>query len=503
MALLTPINSATSPTNTYLIDSQQMEILITFENEDGISYPMSKGNIVSLILEDTLLEWYVQGTLTYRNDFEFFEKNYKQNPDSSTRTPYYKYTNDARDGLKIKIRPLISSDTVNLPEKTWTMDYDFVIYDMHDIDTGSNTEKLKKIFFWERKYQLFSESNIEFSTAQFAITKQLTSPSQMSDEQRSMYTGDAIKQFIKSVLGTNEIFSTTLWNRGSSKINYVSSSIMNAKEDLEFLLAYHTSNDNGGDLNDVCVLRDDRFTGEWQLIPLHKLFELSTDGKNAGAWQLEHFYLQEQTTSTVPAVPCAPIDTTDALNKDIYLGQYSTIDSYQYVDMAGIDNAGQLQSRTVHSHDKRGKTFFVEKDAHSIGATQDFFKNNYAAKLFTKTSMPQPMFQTNSTKTNNIANIHSYSTIKSSQGRMAAGRNISLKSALFLNTCINFKCKGSTHRQAGRFVAIDKQTGMNDTFFDGKILGQWLAVKVNHIFTGDSYENELTAVKIHNTILTK
>jgi len=74
--------------------------------------------------------------------------------------------------------------------------------------------------------------------------------------------------------------------------------------------------------------------------------------------------------------------------------------------------------------------------------------------------------------------------------------NKMLKDALFLNEAISFDTFGLTLRTAGKFIFIDKPNSSTSNPFDDKFLGQWLTVKVNHIFRTDGYVNNICAIKV-------
>ena len=57
---------------------------------------------------------------------------------------------------------------------------------------------------------------------------------------------------------------------------------------------------------------------------------------------------------------------------------------------------------------------------------------------------------------------------------------------------------GSTNREPGRFIAIDRTEGVEDGDFQNKFFGQWFVINVKHIFESEFYYNDITAIKIHS-----
>ena len=61
-----------------------------------------------------------------------------------------------------------------------------------------------------------------------------------------------------------------------------------------------------------------------------------------------------------------------------------------------------------------------------------------------------------------------------------------------------FRSPGSTHRQAGNFISIDRDGAMIASKFDDKLLGIYIIVKVSHTFNDGEYFNNLHCIKTYN-----
>jgi hypothetical protein len=55
---------------------------------------------------------------------------------------------------------------------------------------------------------------------------------------------------------------------------------------------------------------------------------------------------------------------------------------------------------------------------------------------------------------------------------------------------------GLTIRTPGQFIFIDSASSGPNNPFDDRFLGQWLILKVVHLFTKDSYITEVLATKV-------
>ena len=60
---------------------------------------------------------------------------------------------------------------------------------------------------------------------------------------------------------------------------------------------------------------------------------------------------------------------------------------------------------------------------------------------------------------------------------------------------IMFNVKGSTSRQSGKFISIDRDSGFTDNDFDDKILGQYFVTSVIHNIGPQGYNNQVIGVK--------
>ena len=54
-----------------------------------------------------------------------------------------------------------------------------------------------------------------------------------------------------------------------------------------------------------------------------------------------------------------------------------------------------------------------------------------------------------------------------------------------------------THREPGKFIAIDKADKAEDTDYNNKVFGQWFILRVVHSFEAGAYMNAIYAIKLH------
>jgi hypothetical protein len=131
--------------------------------------------IESVTIEESILDWNVKGSITFNNEFEQFDKALPE-----TKKPPMIFRTDGRNRVNIKICPVVdlegefafsgySSSRVSTEDaefrKKWEMNYDFVIYDVEDLEVPNSRDKKRKYYLYDERYQIFSERNIEWSTA--------------------------------------------------------------------------------------------------------------------------------------------------------------------------------------------------------------------------------------------------------------------------------------------------------------------------------------------------
>ena len=298
---------------------QKYFIEVKLHNPDGDELILNPEAMLQLVIEDDLHFWPIRGFFIYENPFEIIER--KMSPDkdiensqldASTRTNLknlkpYVFRNDGKDYLDITIRPEVEGDTdlpiKKLDPKLWELKFNCVIYDKEDIEVQDITKKLKKFYFWDRDYQKMIDKHIQWSTATSDLNETKRSnpdtylPSQATDDERKMYTGDAIK----SILIDSEFQVNTdleKFDRGSSKIFYTTFHDYNIWDNIEYILKQHISTKSTGtepiNESDICIFSKDRYNQTFDLTPINKIFKKA--GNNVDIpleYQLEHLFFDE------------------------------------------------------------------------------------------------------------------------------------------------------------------------------------------------------------------
>ena len=487
--------------------NQNYEVTLSLYNNDSF-FPINTAVLQQLIIQESALEWYTKGTLTLKNSEgvlerrpnEFFSKDFN-----------YKFRNDGRDFLLVQIKPLTETASgykESFAPELYELNYIFSIYDVEDIEGSSLKEKSIKLYFWEYDYQLFLESNLDWSTNSvlYQQSPELNNlSSQLPDNLRKVYTGLALKSLIRTTLNSKSNIQTfsNVWDPGSTKIFYASPASNTAIYDFDYIYNRHVSSKRFNNIaGDVPLIFRNRYSKEWILTAFSGLFSGAVDSSlgsmQAGALQREQFFLATSIPpdTIIPSLRHTPADITGTRN--INFGRYSTIENYQFVNMAAIDNTTLLKSVPCYHSAYKEKQFGLDYVDNDIENIKKYYQEVYADK-FKHTITPKALFTLNKSKTESQTynNVYSYADTKT--GRYADARNAVLRSSLFLNECLVFTVQGSTYRQARVFIGIDRENGSIDASYDDKLLGQWFTTRVTHEFTNNTYKNTIVAIKPHSS----
>lgn len=469
---------------------QLFEIIITLDNHSSDeTYILPNAHVIEMAIEENLLNWPYKGYITYSNKNEGIERNISDDA--------WFYRMDARDELNIKVKIVDEDVRANYPPEIWEMDLDFIIYDMEDLPATNIKTKKKRIYFWDKRYQMMMDKKIYWSTV---TAQKLKNAAYLKDEERSMLSGEAIKSLLTDAAGYQDAIDEENWDIGISKTMHVSPTENSIVDDLNVILGGHVSEKK----NDVAIFKyNNRIDKKWQLIPIHEFFKKAgKTPENPGDWQLEHLFFEDVESDQGNTTPYrAPYNQKDlSFEVDIKIAEYNKISTYEFVDMSGVDNTNALVSKPVYFYCFANKTFGMDYADHEIEKVREDFKEMYTDELL-PAGKAQPIFTLNKTKKDQI-NVkpeftYSYFDYDVKNDRYADGRNKILYAGLMLNEFIKFRLLGSPHRTVGKFVGIDRRTSNDKYKFDKKICGQWFVTGVKHIWNHNRYVNDLCAVKVH------
>lgn len=464
--------------------------------------------INQLVIEETLNNWDVKGYITLESYGEVLERG-ALNENGDFITPPLLLRNDARNKISINLKPCLTRtrdgsapDFANVPPE-WTASFDCVIYDVQDVSTNNPEIKLRTFYFRDERYQILSERNLEWSTS-----KELKANPMAKDAEKTISGNEIIKKLLtaaasvgaggttKLKVGFNEkgsinepnldldMFSSE-WDVGppdpESKLLYTSPANSSALSDINYILQNTKSSDGSPVILDYGRQMNNKM---WQLYSFKKLFE------NSSTKQVEWMIIHDgvEPGSGTPSIPRADTQNLSNIN-NFQSGIASKILKYEYSPMAPLDDSRFLNT-AVHGYDNTKGEYKIHFEKNSLSKLLSETKS-IAAGLYTKGENLK--LNVNKTKSSSIAFRNVYRSERYFLPDQALMKNI--KDFIFLNDAVFLQLPGLTLRSPGKFIYIDRKYYL-DSKFDDKFLGQWLITKVSHIFTKDTYINDIIATKI-------
>jgi len=498
--------------NLYNFNNQDYECTIRLYNGINDVY-LSNTVWEDLYIEEDLLDWNTTGSIIIKTPYDSLERESVESL-LATKQPkektIYKFRNDCRDTLFISIKPKqsdskgLASLPLTMKDQDWRLEIEAVVYDQEDLPHSNVTEKRKKLYFWEKTYQLMLEKDSDFSTANVGDNQSNQDIDQIDNSERTLKTGSAIAELLKN----DDDFkkhakntSTELWEHGSDDNKIFFSSPVGSKflDNLNYLLHYTTASKDHD--YQPCILQLERTEKpktpkQFTLLPIAKYFEKAgKDTKTPKEYQKEHFFLQEiSDVSKTPAIMKAPL--SDSSTTEIKADEYNIVRNYQLIDLLGSDYSKKLVDYRVTSFNSTEGQFNEESNKHKSEEYKKFFNSSIKKNILTNNSEDRLTFTPFIEKGLNTRTI--YSTKLNDVARLADGRNRLLMHYLFSNLAITFATRGQTIRKPGRFFGLSKQN-LNDKEFDHKIEGQYLITSVVHHFNPEkrNYFTQLVGIKTH------
>jgi len=480
-----------------MIGQQLWNIKVTFRNHLQ-EYDLATHAIKLLEIDESDDTWPLRGSIVVDNRLEGFERSIIGDD------YFYHVRGDARDEIDIEIWPTLDGD---FPDEVWKIGFKGVIYDVEDLPHEDMTTKVKKFYFWDKRFEMMNEKVCEWSTATGVRLDWAKLPepppepiAHATDEQRSMYTGDAIASLLVEA-GYGDLIDKDKWDRGSSKILFNAKAGMTIHECIKYIESKHIC-DNKYDISaGLHFLRGEQ---KFTLRSYGDLFDLAGKGSaDPGELQREHLFFEEYGSAGEPESTSpykAPYLIKNNKVKDIKISEYNTILAYRFSQTAGLDNAKAFLTRPVYSHYHKGKQFQVDIQENEISNVKAYFKKHYVEKLLGNN---YPVMTLNRTKTEEQSIDPCFSPsstldpVEDRLSRGAEGRAKTLYAGIFLNQTLTVRLQGSTHRIAGTFIAVDRLTEDSDNDYDYQLCGQYYVAKVSHIFRHQKYVNDLVLVKVH------
>lgn len=499
----------------YIINKKNYVFRATLVNPKSLALELQKSAIKELILEDNVYSPFFQGSITIDNRDDALER-FKSDPtltefDNKLQIQGYRTRGDARDVLILSIIPVENgtepySQQAEQFNKYYGLQIIFALTDEEDILDGKS--KVKKFKIRDFDHQILSEKKLFFSSVSlledYDKNKQVPF---LTDRQKSVETGKILKALFTNGLSDETVIytetvngkkTTPYFEDGSSTLFYSSPNNNTAIDDIAFIYDLHVSSSNSKDFS---FLNKDQYTGEYTLESAADIFSKAFNKKvdSGGPYFIENFSITggQDVNNVVQNDIKKPL-------RALEFGETGDVIDIRFFNPPGELYRDHIRTNIVHTYDFEEKKFHIDSNDGNIVNVKNNFTDYYVRPMKGKDgSQPAPNFIiTDTQKTNqNFNNVFSVFSEDSDFIKLAVGRNEILKHAIKLNLGIELTVQGGLHRQAGRFISIDRKGSYIENDFDNKFLGIYFILHVQHIFQNDDvFLDKIVAVKTYNFI---
>lgn len=489
-------------------DNRTFEFMCMLHNGET-SVDIKKDSIVEMVIEDTAMNWYSRGYIDIKNPRGALESSIIQLEQQLRNT--YMFRNDARDFLSVQLQPnLFSEDQArrSVDDQFYVMKYQYIVYSVKDIlVTHDGDNNIKRLYFTDWRHQIFKEYTNTFTTSHYLSG----AVAHLSDADREIPTGDAIRHLITETLGEQK-FSNN-WQSGPYTVHYTSSSNNTSLDDLENLTRLHVSDTSTG--NQTCILHVDRYTDTWYMTPLTTLFDYAVSRREVGLsmsyipgiYQSEQFVIGRdpgfEERDVIDINQKTRVPRTGNVYFNYSYGQSSTVNNYRFVEMHGDMNHSLLNTQPVHQYDTTRKQFNISMSHTNAKSVTKHIQKQIVDNMIvseTKHDNTPLSFNVDMDRYDNKTIEHKYTTDDNYYSIFASTRNPTVMQLLYQSNAIEFTVPGETTRQSNRFISIEhnKKSGTLDTKYNDKVEGQYYVTGVTHQIKNNMYTNKIIGVKPYN-----
>jgi hypothetical protein len=477
--------------------NEEYSFSICLYNNEGNVLFLQKNTVMYLEIDDNIFNPFHSAVLIMSNDQNVIEK---------APQPYV-FLGNGRDIVDLDIIPIYtgdfdkdSKDEEN--KKHLQLKFQFVIIECTDI--VYNGTVCKKMILVEYAQYMLAENICNIFGLQKAGA--IVGNYLETNTGNGKATGEVIKSILWAVYNdgaqTDEIFyvdpetkQKVFDSEGDLIVTLNPYGVVSYQEILNYVLSFHSYQKS------PCVLQFDRHQKKFQLISLQRLF------KENKKHVIEKIRFpspsQEDSDDNNPEKSAIIWDTFPVTFEESKINEfYTSSPTCKYnVDLAG--NSGVMSnSRSYKS------MIFNLTTLNSESFTQTYydifvkpFKDMFASDGNDKYEV-FPNFYPNPNKKNNYNEFKGYLSPDLDEKKFL---NQKLSSLLYLNNVYQFKLIGKSHRKSLAFLDVVKSAESKNgryvpTKWDLNNLGRHLITNIKHIFTFDTYYNEVETIKPYRLV---
>lgn len=456
-----------------IINGEGYRISAALVNEDEQVFPLSKDKVVGFNLIDSIFNIGYEGTVIIENDGNIIEKA----SDNKTGKSFYRFKNNGRDFFILQIRPILSANEFDIPDKIKKFFYIDERFVIHSITEVNGDKRHLKLDFHAPEVQMMIETESLFSTGQSAKMTSL-------DSERKMHTGNALKTALKQVFD-DSLFSSK-WETGRDSIFYSSGFDESVMTTAKNLLRQHSDKDGN-----PCIMKKNNLTGKFELLSVKELFDTAISGQAVGERLVEGILLSMNIDhGQNPSLPYTNREPKGLLrNPNNIVTDYT----YQYKDYSS--SASYFPTRCVQSYNRPTGTFTT--NIFSLERMNTVLEERYVDKFKALGNAKSSIKIHNDLKKGQqFQGIE----VTNYDAKRSFGETDALYDMIFLNTGLEFTMKGMPHLKSGYFINVSPEIPSTENDFSKNIGGIYLIVKSEQILNGTTIENHVSCVKTYDAV---
>lgn len=428
-----------------------------------------------LEFRDNIFNPFLSLTLVLRNNKNEIESNLFTTPTEIFDEGQFEFKGNSDEFVLIKFKPDLQTGPLDDKDQfPYKLELPCFIKDEVEFVEGEDTYKAFDLM--DVKYRELSYPTKQWSTNQ--VLENQAGLSQMSDDERAVFTGDALKNVIET-FASDKIINPDRWDKGSSKLFYSSSIDTTPMHIIDYIIENHVSEKN----SDMCLLREDKF-GKLNFLSIKDIFDGIQKDSLVGPEMVGSFELpteQEEIGNSYrePNKNISPLIANFPVTK------------YNYLNFSATSSLERLRSTNVVNYSFTDKKFnFYKKDG-DITNTIDYFNDNILSNVPAKNAHVAFEPGENVLKRNLFTTM--YSTSDESVARYE-GRNELIKNLLYLSNNLELEVFGNINLRSGKFLNIVRKTGI-DSKFERKLQGCYFILDTHHIINNTEYISNVIATK--------
>lgn len=445
--------------------------------------------INNLTMVDNIFVPFITGSIILNNT----KDNLQTNLDASKAIDF---AGNNRDYIAIDIMPNV---TGNLEQdanndklrEIFALTYIFCINELQDSDEPATN--LNTINFRDFKHQIAIE-NSDFFSSDAVAAKQLPDVNliDMNNSERSVLTGDLLKNIIVKTYGVeeDEIIDKENFDLGCTKIKWCSRGNANAFQSMMYIQSLHQSEQE----KDPCLFYYDHSTNKFVNISFAKLFELQKTKPEE--YVMETFVIGSGQGSSADAD--APGNVAGSR-----MVTYSNILEHKLTPLNGNEFTRNITNAVYATSSPGDRNFYFNCQTGSIKQILQDYKRLYVDPFAQRIPNIEPSISLEDVEKNKSLKPKIIASVLPFAYENVVRNNMLMDLIVSGGDNIVFRVVGSTHRRSGKFIDITTETNIANSGIGNNLIGRWFVVSVSHVFMGNNYYNIIEAVKTYKYKQTK